>query len=162
MTKAIYPGTFDPITRGHLDVIYRASQLFEEVNVVVSYNPEKKNLFTGDERVNLIKEAMGDWPNVKVSKHHGLTVKYLKAQGAQVIIRGLRAVSDFEFEFQMALMNQKLEPTCETICLMPRENFTYLNSSIVKEIFSAGGDISQFVTENVEQALRTNLNKKKK
>jgi pantetheine-phosphate adenylyltransferase len=159
MAKAIYPGIFDPITNGHLDVIYRSSQLFESVDVIVGHNPRKKTLFTVEERVELIKKGVYGWPNIFVSAFDGLTVDYLKGHEAQVLIRGLRAVSDFEYEFQMALMNKKLNPDCETIYLMPKENFTYLNSSIVKEIASLGGNVSEFVTEDVEKALKEKFSK---
>ncbi len=160
MVKAIYPGTFDPITRGHLDVIRRSSKLFEYVDVVVGQNPRKHTMFSVEERVRLIKACVKGISNVKISAFSGLTVEYLKKTGSQVIIRGLRAVSDFEYEFQMALINKKLSPKCETVYLVPSENYTYLNSSIVKELSAMGGKVSDFVTPNVEKALYKKLRHK--
>jgi pantetheine-phosphate adenylyltransferase len=161
MIKAIYPGIFDPITKGHIDIIQRSSQLFESVEVVVGYNPKKKTLFSVEDRIELIAECIKGLPNVTVSSFHGLTVDYVRKHAAGVIIRGLRAVSDFEYEFQMALMNMKLNPECETIYLMPKENFTYLNSGVIKEIASLGGDVSEFVSKEVENALRAKFPDKK-
>jgi pantetheine-phosphate adenylyltransferase len=160
LIKAIYPGTFDPITRGHLDVIARSAKLFASVEVVVGHNAQKKSLFTVEERVALIREEVASLSNVTVSSYSGLMVNYLRENKAQVIIRGLRAVSDFEYEFQMALMNQKLDKECETVFLAPREHFSYLNSSIVKEIAALGGDISELVTSKVEKALKHKVREK--
>ncbi|MBF0432439.1 MAG: pantetheine-phosphate adenylyltransferase [Fibrobacteria bacterium] len=154
MIKAIYPGTFDPLTKGHENVISRAQQLFGGIDVVVGYNPRKSTLFSVEERKELIKEATKGIPGVIVSSFQGLTVDYLKANKSNVIIRGLRVISDFEFEFQMSLANKKLYPDCEILYLMPGENYTYLNSSMVKEIAGLGGDVSSFVSGNVEQALK--------
>ncbi len=154
MAKAIYPGTFDPITKGHLDVIQRSSQLFETVDVIVGHNIKKNTLFTAEERKSMIEECVKDWANVSVSIFEGLTVDYLSQHKAKVIIRGLRAVSDFEYEFQMALMNKKLNPNCETVYLMPKDTFTYLNSSIVREIAEMGGPVSEFVPASVEKYLQ--------
>jgi pantetheine-phosphate adenylyltransferase len=157
LAKALYPGTFDPVTNGHLDVIRRASQLFESVDVVVSVNPAKSGLFSIPERVELLRDCTRGLPNVQVLSHTGLTVNILRERGASVLIRGLRAVSDFEHEFQMALMNKKLDPECETVYLMPSEQYTYLASSLVRELASHGADISGFVPPGVEEALKRKL-----
>ena len=154
MRRAIYPGSFDPITKGHLDVITRAVKLFDEVIVAVAFNDQKQTLFTVDERMELLRLTAGDLPSVRLASFHGLLVEFARAQGANAVIRGLRAVSDFEFEFQMALMNRKLEQRVETIFLMPKEEYTYLSSRIVKEIARLGGDIGAFVPAPVAEALR--------
>jgi pantetheine-phosphate adenylyltransferase len=152
--RAIYPGSFDPITNGHLDVIGRAARLFDEVIVAVAHNDQKKSLFTAEERMKLIEGVLNGAPNVRVSRFGGLLVEFARAQGATAVLRGLRAVSDFEFEFQMALMNRKLEPGIETIFLMPAENYTYLSSRIVKEIARLGGNVAAFVPPSIVTALR--------
>jgi pantetheine-phosphate adenylyltransferase len=152
--RAIYPGSFDPITNGHLDVIERAARLFDEVIVAVAQNDQKKSLFTAEERMALIEGVLDGKPNVRVSRFDGLLVEFARAQGATAVLRGLRAVSDFEFEFQMALMNRKLEPGIETIFLMPAENYTYLSSRIVKEIARLGGNVTAFVPPSIATALR--------
>lgn len=157
MRRAIYPGSFDPVTNGHLDVIQRASRLFDEVIVAVAYNDEKNPLFTNEERMDLLKEAIHSIPNVKVAHFDGLLVDFARHQGATAIVRGLRAISDFEFEFQMALMNRKLEGSVETIFLMPKEEYTYLSSRIVKEIARLGGNVEAFVPHSIAEALRTRL-----
>ena len=157
MARALYPGTFDPITNGHLDIIRRASQLFESVDVVVAFNARKSNLFSLDERVEMVRECTLGLRNVEVLTHAGLMVDCLRQRNAQVLIRGLRAVSDFEYEFQMALMNKKLDERCETVYLMPSEKYTYLASSLVRELASLGGDISDFVPPHVEARLRRQL-----
>ncbi len=154
MVKAIYPGTFDPITNGHLDILQRAAQLFPRVDVVVSVNVRKNTLFTLEERIAFIRKSAAHLKNVFVSSFEGLTVDYLRERNAQVLIRGLRAVSDFEYELQMALMNKKLETRCETVFLMPNEKYTYLNSSVIREIASLNGDISEFVPAFVEKSLK--------
>lgn len=154
MRRAIYPGSFDPVTNGHLDVLHRAAKIFDEVIIAVAYNSQKSGLFTPEERIGLISEATRTLPNVRVARFQGLLVEYARAQQASAVIRGLRAISDFEFEFQMALMNRKLEPEVETIFLMPREEYTYLSSRIVKEIAGLGGAIETFVPPFVAQALR--------
>jgi pantetheine-phosphate adenylyltransferase len=152
--RAIYPGSFDPITNGHLDVIQRAAKLFDEVVVAVAFNEQKHSLFKADERVALIRETTTGISNIRVSRFDGLLVDFARSQGASAVVRGLRAVSDFEFEFQMALMNRKLEPGIETIFMMPAEKYTYLSSRIVKEIGRLGGNVDAFVPELVAAALR--------
>jgi pantetheine-phosphate adenylyltransferase len=152
--RAIYPGSFDPITNGHLDVIQRAAKLFDEVIVAVAFNEQKKSLFPVDERVALIQGTTGEFTNVRVSRFDGLLVDFARSQGASAVVRGLRAVSDFEFEFQMALMNRKLEPEIETIFMMPAEKYTYLSSRIIKEIGRLGGNLDSFVPVSVATALR--------
>ena len=154
MAKAIYPGTFDPITNGHLDILKRAAQLFEEVHVVVAVNVRKHTLFTLEECLGLIRKCTSQLKNVHASSFEGLTVDCLRRFGAEVVIRGLRAVSDFEYEFQMALMNKKLDPGCETVYLMPSEQYTYLNSSVIREIAALGGSVTEFVPAPVEAMLR--------
>lgn len=157
MRRAIYPGSFDPVTNGHLDVIERAAKLFDEVIVAVAVNDQKRSLFTADERTALIAGAVGGWRNVRVSRFDGLLVEFAAAQQASAVVRGLRAVSDFEFEFQMALMNRKLNEHIETIFLMPAEKYTYLSSRIVKEIARLGGNVDAFVPASVVVALREKL-----
>ena len=154
--SAIYPGSFDPVTLGHLDVIRRASLLFDEVIVAVAYNGQKVPLFNVEERVALIKTALAGigLEKVKVTCFDGLLVDFARQEGSSVIIRGLRAISDFEYEFQMALVNRKLLPSIETVFLTPKEDLMYLSSRIVKEVARLGGHLNQFVTPNVEEALR--------
>jgi len=154
---AIYPGSFDPLTNGHLDVIQRAAKLFDRVVVAVASNESKHPLFTKDERVALVKKAVTRLPNVEADAFDGLLVEYVAAKQAQVIVRGLRAVSDFEFEFQLALMNRKLDEKIETIFMMPKDTYTFLSSRIVKEIARLGGDVSSFVPPNVQVALKKKL-----
>lgn len=160
MVKAIYPGTFDPITNGHLDILTRAAELFESVQVVVAVNVRKSTLFTLEERIELIQGCTAHLRNVHVSSFEGLTVDCLRRHRAKVVIRGLRAVSDFEYEFQMALMNKKLDDGCETVHLMPNEKYTYLNSSVIREIAALGGSVSEFVPRLVEKRLREKSGKK--
>jgi pantetheine-phosphate adenylyltransferase len=155
--KAIYPGSFDPITNGHLDVLQRAVGLFDELVVAVALDNAKTSLFSVDERVDLIREATAGHERIRVMPFHGLLVDFAAKEKASALVRGLRAVSDFEFEFQLALMNRKLSPTLETVFLMPREELTYISSRLVKEIARLGGDISQFVPKNVAAALRERL-----
>lgn len=159
MVRALYPGSFDPVTNGHLDVLKRAAGLFDEVLVVVARNDSKRALFTPEERVDMIQNSTQDLTNVRVTSFQGLLVDFARRQGAQAIIRGLRAVSDFEFEFQMALMNRSLEPKLETLFMMPAEEYTYLSSRMVKEVSSLGGDITRFVPECVGAALRARFSK---
>jgi pantetheine-phosphate adenylyltransferase len=153
MRRAIYPGSFDPVTNGHLDVIERGRKLFDEVIVAVASNDEKQPFFSLEERLDLLQQTAGKIENVRTAEFSGLLVEFAKAQQAGAVIRGLRAVSDFEFEFQMALMNRKLDPAVETIFLMPKEEYTYLSSRIVKEIARLGGDVSRFVPSCVAKAL---------
>ena len=157
MRTAIYPGSFDPITNGHLDLVHRATKLFDRVIVAVAINEGKKPLFTLEERTALVKESLGDSTKVEVDSFDGLLVNYVDKQGGQAIIRGLRAVSDFEFEFQLALMNRKLNGEVETIFMMPKDTYTFLSSRIVKEIARLGGDVSAFVPEPVKRALAAKL-----
>jgi pantetheine-phosphate adenylyltransferase len=153
MRRAIYPGSFDPVTNGHLDVVERARKLFDEVVVAVAHNDEKQPLFSLQERLDLLGETVGKIDNVRVAQFEGLLVDFALAQKAHAVIRGLRAVSDFEFEFQMALMNRKLKGDLEAIFLMPKEEYTYLSSRLVKEIARLGGDVSSFVPPLVAKAL---------
>lgn len=155
MRRAIYPGSFDPVTNGHLDVIERAVKLFDEVVVAVAVNSQKTALFTFEERLALLEQTTrAHAGHLRVVRLDGLLVDYARRAGATAIVRGLRAVSDFEFEFQMALMNRKLEGSVETIFLMPKEDYTYLSSRIIKEIARLGGEVSSFVPECVSAALR--------
>jgi pantetheine-phosphate adenylyltransferase len=151
---AIYPGSFDPITLGHLDLIHRASQLFDSLIVAVAHNEAKKALFTVEERITMIEESVSGWAGITVKRLDGLLVDFARQENAMVVIRGLRAVSDFEFEFQMALMNRRLERGLETLFLTPKEDYTYLSSRIVKEVANFGGDITPFVPPGAAQRLR--------
>jgi pantetheine-phosphate adenylyltransferase len=153
MRRAIYPGSFDPVTNGHLDVVERARKLFDEVIVAVAHNDEKQPLFSLTERLDLLAQTVGKIDKVRIAQFEGLLVEFALKEKASAVIRGLRAVSDFEFEFQMALMNRKLEGAVETIFLMPKEEFTYLSSRLVKEIARLGGDVSKFVPGIVATAL---------
>lgn len=150
---AIYPGTFDPITNGHIDLVHRASKLFEHVIVAVAINPTKTPAFNLADRVVLAKKTLADLPNVEVCGFDGLLVDIAREKQAQVIIRGLRAVSDFEHEFQLAGMNRHMEPNVETMFLTPAEQFSYISSSLVREVAALGGDVSAFVAPCVAQAL---------
>jgi pantetheine-phosphate adenylyltransferase len=152
MRRAIYPGSFDPVTNGHLDVIERARKLFDEVIVAVAINDQKQPLFAPDERLAMLRQAI-TINAVRVAPMEGLLVEFAASEGAHAVVRGLRAISDFEFEFQMALMNRKLDSEIETIFLMPKEEYTYLSSRIVKEIAKLGGDVSAFVPPLVAEAL---------
>jgi pantetheine-phosphate adenylyltransferase len=157
MKIAIYPGTFDPITNGHLDVLERATKLFDQIIVTVAKNTSKKPLFDTLERLDLIQKIVAELPaasQISVKSFDGLIVDYAQKVKASAIIRGLRAISDFEYEFQMALVNRKLSHGITTVFLMPHEKYTYLNSSIVKEVASFGGDISSFVPPLIEQAIK--------
>lgn len=160
MRTAIYPGSFDPLTNGHLDVVQRAAKLFDCVIVAVAENEGKHPLFTKTERATLVKEAVAHLPNVQTDTFDGLLVEYVAARKAGAIVRGLRAVSDFEFEFQLALMNRKLDEKIETIFMMPKDTYTFLSSRIVKEIARLGGDVTQFVPPNVQAALLEKINSK--
>ena len=151
--RAIYPGTFDPLTNGHLDIIERSAKLFDEVVVAILVNLEKQPMFTVQERVEMI-EAVTKWPNVKVETFEGLLVHYAVTQGAQVIVRGIRAISDYEYELQMALMNRRLEPEVETVFLMAGEAYSYVSSRLIKEVFKLGGSITDLVPALIEQRMR--------
>ncbi len=153
MRTAIYPGSFDPITNGHLDVLQRATKLFDRVIVAVAKSESKQPLFTLQERVEMVEGAIGHLAQVEVDAFDGLLVKYVEDRSAQAVVRGLRAVSDFEFEFQLALMNRKLNERIETIFMMPKDTYTFLSSRIVKEIARLGGDVSMFVPAHVQAAL---------
>ena len=154
MKHCIYPGTFDPITNGHLDVLERASRLFERVTVAVALVTTKSPLFSAEQRVAFVKSNIGRMKNVEVVSFDGLLVDFARQQKAHAIIRGLRALSDFEFEFNMALMNRHLEPKVETIFVMPNEAYSYTSSSLVKQIAKLGGDVAHFVPANVAEALK--------
>lgn len=149
MKIAVYPGSFDPITNGHEDIIKRASGIFDELIVAVLVNPDKKGLFRIEERVELIKKVVAPYPNVKVESFSGLLINFMKAKKAEVIIKGLRALSDFEYEFQMALMNSKLSPTVETLFMMTSAQYSYLSSSAVKQVAMFGGCIKGLVPDAI-------------
>ncbi len=153
MRTAIYPGSFDPLTNGHLDLIQRAAKLFDRVVVAVAKNEDKRPLFSPSERLTLVKQAVRHLPGVQVDTFDGLLIDYVVDRKAQAIVRGLRAVSDFEFEFQLALMNRKLNENIETIFMMPKDTYTFLSSRIVKEIARLGGDVGAFVPAHVRAAL---------
>ena len=157
MVMGIYPGTFDPITRGHADVIARSLHVVQQVVVAVAPNPRKAPLFDLKERVELAKIATRDLPGVVVEPFDGLLVEYVRRRGAQAIIRGLRAVSDFEHEFQMALLNRKLDQTLETMFLMASEEYSYLTSSMVKEVASVGGPLHHFLHPEVAERLKAQI-----
>ncbi|MCX4187598.1 pantetheine-phosphate adenylyltransferase [Methylophaga sp. OBS4] len=156
-TTAIYPGTFDPITYGHIDLINRAASLFDRVIVAVAVNPGKKPVFTVDERVQLARETLPGLANVEVCGFNGLLVKVAVDMGANIIIRGLRAVSDFEYELQLATMNRRMQSQVETLFLTPAENLSFVSSTLVKEIAMLGGDVSEFVAPCVQAALNAKL-----
>jgi pantetheine-phosphate adenylyltransferase len=153
-TVAIYPGTFDPLTNGHVDIIARGARLFDRIIVAVLVNAEKSPLFTMTERLEIARTVFKELPNVEVDTFDGLLVDYVERRGAQVIVRGLRAVSDFEFEFQMALMNRRLNDKIETVFMMPAEQYSYISSRLIKEVFSLGGRVHGLVPDMVEQRLR--------
>lgn len=157
MRTAIYPGTFDPITYGHLDLIQRAAKLFDRLIVAVARNVDKNPLFTHEERLQLVGDAICTMPTVAAEGFDGLLVNYVEQRSGQAIIRGLRAVSDFEFEFQLALMNRKLNARVETIFMMPKDTYTFLSSRMIKEIARLGGDVSDFVPLSVGKALARKL-----
>src|SRR5213596_40926 len=157
MRTAIYPGSFDPLTNGHLDVIERASKLFDRIIVAIAINDSKHPLFTLAERRELVCRSIEHLKNVEADTFTGLLVDYVEQRSGQAIVRGLRAVSDFEFEFQLALMNRKLNERIETIFMMPKDTYTFLSSRIVKEIARLGGDVSAFVPAHVQQALAGKL-----
>jgi pantetheine-phosphate adenylyltransferase len=160
VTKAVYPGSFDPLTFGHLDVVERSVRLFDRVIIAILTNPAKEALFSVEERCDMIDKAVRKrFPNVEVDVFHGLLVDYVKEKNAQVIVRGIRAVTDYEYEFQMALMNRRLAPGVETVFMMPAEQYSYLSSRLVKEIASLGGSVEGLVPPQVEKRLRKRFRK---
>jgi pantetheine-phosphate adenylyltransferase len=152
-TLAVFPGSFDPVTNGHLDIVDRGLAVFDRVRMAILLNPEKQPLFSVEERVAIIREAYRGNPRVEVDTFSGLLVDYAQAAGASVIIRGIRAISDFEYEFQMALMNRRLNPRIETVFMMPAESYSYLSSRLVKEVFQLGGQVTGLVPPVVERRL---------
>ncbi len=155
MNVAVYPGSFDPITNGHVDIIRRGAAVFERLVVLVAVNSEKRTLFTLEERVALVRQVFADRSNVVVDTFQGLLADYLRRQQIRVVVRGLRAVSDFEYEFQMALMNRKIYPEAETFFLAASENYSYVSSRIIKEVFSLGGCVQDLAPPAVIDAMRT-------
>ena len=154
MDVAIYPGSFDPITNGHLNILERALDIFSEVTLLVAINPSKKPLFTLEESMEMISEAISSWPQAKVDYHDGLTVDYAREHGIRTAVRGLRAVTDFEHEFAMALTNRSLWPEFDTVFLMTKAEYMYLSSSVVRQVSQMGGQVDQFVPNCVERRLR--------
>ena len=151
---AVFPGSFDPITNGHLDIITRGLHVFDQLRVAILVNPEKNALFTVEERVDIIRETYKRDPRVSVETFSGLLVDYARRTGASVIVRGIRALTDFEYEFQMALMNRRLDPRIETVFMMPAESYSYVSSRLVKEVFELGGRVTDLVPPVVERRLR--------
>ena len=160
-TLAVYPGSFDPLTNGHVDIISRGALLFDRIVVAILVNSEKAPLFSLDERVEITRAVFRGHPNVEVDTFDGLLVDYVERRRAQGIVRGLRAVSDFEFEFQMALMNQRLNAAIQTVFMMPAEQYTYISSRLIKEVFSLGGRVHGLVPDMVEARLRDKLDAKR-
>ncbi len=158
---AIYPGSFDPITNGHLDLIDRAARLFDRLIVAILSNESKEPVFSVEERIEMLREVVTGYPNVEVDSFHGLLVDYAATRGATVIIRGIRAISDYEYELQMALMNRRLAPGIETVFLMASEDYSFISSRLVKEVISLGGDISGLVPPPVEVKLRHRVSRGK-
>ena len=160
MTTAIYPGSFDPLTFGHVDIIERSARLFDHVLVAILINAQKAPLFSVDERMEIMREILKPrFPNVEVDLFHGLLVDYAQKKQAQVIVRGIRAVTDYEYEFQMALMNRRLNPNIETVFMMPAEKYSYLSSRLVKEIAELGGSVAGLVPDSVEKRLKQRFEK---
>lgn len=157
MSKVIYPGTFDPITNGHFDLIARATRIFDCIVVAIAANPDKNPLFSVEERIGMVREVCNGLENVEVIGFDGLLIKFVEEQGAHVVMRGLRAVSDFEFEFQLASANRRLNPEIETVFLTPSENHTFTAASLVKEIAAYGGDVSSFLDPRINQILTDKL-----
>ena len=157
--KAIYPGTFDPPTNGHVDLIQRGAKLFDHLTVAILNNPEKNPLFTVEERVEMLKEVTGTLANVSIATFEGLMVEFARRQGASAVLRGIRAISDYEYEFQMALMNRRIAPEIETVFLQPAGRYSFVSSRMLKEVFSFGGDVTGLVPPNVLKRLRGRINK---
>jgi pantetheine-phosphate adenylyltransferase len=157
---AIYPGSFDPLTNGHLDLIERGSKIFDDLIVAILSNPEKEPLFTLQERTEMLRAMTKQWSNVSVDSFNGLLVEYAREKGAQAVLRGIRAISDYEYELQMALMNRKLEPQLETVFMMPAEQYSYISSRLVKEVFHLGGSVKELVPKVVEEKLYAKVKKR--
>jgi len=157
-TLAVYPGSFDPLTNGHVDIITRGARIFDRIIVAILINAEKAPLFSMEERLKIAQEVFKDFPNVEIDTFDGLLVDYVERRRAHVIVRGLRAVSDFEFEFQMALMNRRLNGKIETVFMMPAEQYSYISSRLIKEVFSLGGGVHGLVPDTVEDRLRQKVN----
>ncbi len=155
--KAIYPGTFDPITNGHIDLVERASRMFDQLLIAIAANPTKEPLFSLEERLDMTRQTLAHIDDLTVIGFEGLLIDCAAKYNAQVVLRGLRAVSDFEYEFQLAAMNQRLDPEIDTVFLTPAENYTFLSASLVKEIAALGGDVSQFLDPKVNAALKAKL-----
>jgi pantetheine-phosphate adenylyltransferase len=159
---AVYPGSFDPVTNGHLDIIHRALEFVDELIIAILVNPEKKALFSVKERMEMIRKVIPESERIQIDQFDGLLVEYVLKKRAQMIIRGLRAVSDFDYEFQMALMNRRLEPRIETIFLVPAEQYSYVSSKLVKEIRSLGGTVRGLVPEEVERRMKRKMQTEKR
>jgi pantetheine-phosphate adenylyltransferase len=157
--KALYPGTFDPPTNGHVDLIQRGAKLFEHLTVAILNNPVKNPLFTVEERVEMLREVTASLSNVSISTFDGLMVEFARQQGATAVLRGIRAISDYEYEFQMALMNRRLAPEIETVFLQPAGRYSFISSRMLKEVFSFGGDVTGLVPPNVLKRLRGRMSK---
>jgi len=157
--KALYPGTFDPPTNGHVDLIQRGAKLFEHLTVAILNNPVKNPLFSVEERVEMLQEVTASLPNVTVATINGLMVEFARKEGASAVMRGIRAISDYEYEFQMALMNRRLAPEIETVFLQPAGRYSFISSRMLKEVFSFGGDVTGLVPPNVLKRLRGRMNK---
>ena len=157
--KALYPGTFDPPTNGHVDLIQRGAKLFEHLTVAILNNPVKNPLFSVEERVEMLQEVTASLPNVTVATFNGLMVEFARKEGASAVMRGIRAISDYEYEFQMALMNRRLAPEIETVFLQPAGRYSFVSSRMLKEVFSFGGDVTGLVPPNVLKRLRGRMNK---
>lgn len=162
MNIAIYPGSFDPVTNGHLDIIERTSKIFDKVTVAILVNSSKTPTFTIEEKISMLKKATAHIPNVEIEFFDGLLVNYVKSKGAHVIVKGLRAISDFEYEFQMAMLNKSVEPEIETLFMMTNNKYSYLSSSIVKELGRLGADLTDLVPEVIMDDIITKLTKDRK
>jgi pantetheine-phosphate adenylyltransferase len=158
--RAVYPGTFDPVTYGHIDIIKRAAKIFDEVIVAVAHNPQKQPLLSFADRIQMVKDALKGLKNVTVDHFEGLSVNYVKSKKVRIILRGLRMISDFEYEFQMALTNRNLNKEIETIFMMPSEEYSFVSSKLIKEAAALGADLDRFVPKNVEKKLKSILRKK--